>query len=245
MIKKIKGIVIKTKHLQEADKLVTILSSSQGIVSFIFKGVVKSKSRKLNTADIGTAIALTYRRKNIEAPAYAQEVKLINPFKNVKEGYDKFLYLNYIVELFFYLSDREDTKILYNFLYNILLLLNEGNPGEILLRYIEFRLVKLNGILPDLGFCSVCNRELNKTSVFYDVENNITVCSQCANKNCRQLNEGAVNTIGKFERSSLKTVENIDTTSNCIAELRDFFHQVIVSYLNKDLKSYSVINSLL
>ncbi len=245
MIYKTSGIVIKSAQYTEADKIVTLLSKNNGIMTFIFKGVLKSKSKKLNTADIGSVIAFSFYKKNADAPSYAQDVKLINAFSDIKADYTKYLYLTYIVELFNVLSHESDTILLYNFLYNILLFLDKNKVRDILLRYVEFKLIQFNGIMPDINVCSVCGEKIN--FFYYVLDKSHIFCDKCANSisNSLYVTIDAVKVIRSLFRSNLKTLYTIEYEKQTNNIIRDFFHNIIVGYINKELKSYSIVNKLI
>ncbi len=242
MIYKDKGIVIKSKEYIGADKIITLLSPDKGIEYFILKGVIKSKSKKLNSSEIGAFIKLNYYKKHSDAPSFASEVKIVNSFPGIKNNYKKTLLLNYIMELFLLLYNKEDSKQLFNFLYNILIEMSKVKEiTNTFLRYIEYRLIQINGIFPDIRRCEICGQDIYK-NFYYNKINNQIKCSNCSNQNDIKIDSSFLN---QLNENNIKTINNIKIGKENNNTIFQFFYGIILNYTHKEIKSYKIIHQIL
>ncbi len=252
MYYKDKGIVLKSDELKDADKLVTLFLYENGKNRIVFKGVSKPKSKKVASAELGSYIEVFFYKKSKNAPSYASEIKIIKSFSKIRENPVKFLYLNYILELFlnFSLEEKKDIK-LFNFLLNSLIALQRADIKSIesIVRYIEYRLIQLNGILPDFSKCNKCNKKINQDAIIDFKESHI-LCKNCytfvGNKHTCSLHlkYNVLKYIDILSKSSFKNINfNIPATIN--KEIKVIFYNLIVNYLSKELKSYKIIYKML
>lgn len=244
-----KGIVLKSDELKEADKLVTLLLHKNGRTKLVFKGVEKPRSKKVSSTEIGTYLQLTYYKKNRDYIPYVSEIKVINPFSKIREDTVKFLYLNYILELFLNFSPENEKNIkMFNFLLNSLIALQKSEIGmiESIVRYIEYRLIQLSGVLPDFLKCGVCNRKL-VDDAFIDFKEDNIICKSCYKyeKKLVPVKKEVLKYIETLSRSSFRTIETNRLERTVNDELKVIFHNLIVNYLSKELNSYMIVYNML
>jgi DNA repair protein RecO len=102
MIYKAEAIILKANNFSEADKLVILLAKTKGRIQTIAKGSRKATSRK--TALIDIAAYADFRIATGKTFDIITEMKLINPFENVKKDIQSaaiIYYLLDVVEKFF------------------------------------------------------------------------------------------------------------------------------------------------
>ncbi len=249
MYYKDKGIVLKSDELKEADRLVTLLLYENGKTKLIFKGVEKPRSKKVSSTEIGTYLQLSYYKKTKDYIPYVSEVKVINPFSKIRVDTVKFLYLNYILELFLNFSPENEKNIkMFNFLLNSLIALQKSEIGmiESIVRYIEYRLIQLTGILPDFSKCNLCNRKINDDA-FIDFGENSIVCKNCYKyeKKLIIVKKEVLRYIEVLSKSSFKTINTKRLEQTVNTELKIIFHNLIINYLSKELNSFRIIYSML
>jgi len=248
MFYKDKGFVLKSNRMKDADKLVTLLLLNNGKTRLVFKGVMKPKSKKVSSAELGTYLEVSYKKKNDNSLIYATEVNIINSFDEIRKSPVKFLYLNYISELFLQLSlESETNKNIFYFLLNSLISLQKSEilSLEKIVRYIEYRLIQLNGIMPDFYHCAVCKKKADH--LFFVPSKNHIVCETCYNneEDSYKLNQYVFSTIQEISNSSFKKLDKIDINGDNNRTLKNIFYTIITNYISKDLKSYGIVYSML
>jgi len=249
MYYKDEGIILNSHSSTEADNIVEILLKHKGRISIVFKGVKKSKSRKLNSADIGNYVEVFIYQKNKQQLPYLREIKVKNHFYNIKKNYTKFLYLNYILELFLNFAHPGEVHIkLFNFLLKVLMKLKDLKEEylNLFIVYIKFRLVQVAGVLPDFINCQCCHTR--KDDLLYLYDSNETVCQDCKGQEesssavvTRTLREH-LNRVNKF---SIEKVNELKIEVEHISLLDKIFKNIIFFYLNKELKSEKILKKML
>ncbi len=250
MYYKDEGIILNSYPSTEADNIVEILLKHRGRISLVFKGVKKSKSRKLNSADMGNYVEVFVYRKNKEQLPYLREIKVKNHFYKIKKDHIKFLYLNYISELFLnFAHPGEVNSKLFNFLLKVLVRLKDFQQKiqlEVFIVYIEFRLIQVTGIMPDFRACHRCH--LNKESLSYFFDYSEIVCKDCEKKvpgHFMHIDKKMIEYIEKINKHNIIEIESLKIDKKNISFLDKMFKNIINIYLNKELKSYSIIKKML
>ena len=234
------GIILNSHASTGADRIVEILLKQKGILSVVFKGVKKSKSKKLNSADMGNYVELFLYRKNTEQLPYVREIKVKKHFSSIKKDPVKFLYLNYISELFLNNAHPgEANQKLYNFLLKTLASLKTINNSrlEILIVYIQFRLIQLAGIMPDFKDCHQCY--LNIKPLYYSLGYNEVICEECKEKDQKSpipIDKKIIEYIEKINKHSISKADSLRIDPQYVIILDKIFTNIINKYLNKELK---------
>ncbi|MBN1897157.1 MAG: DNA repair protein RecO [Spirochaetes bacterium] len=246
MVFKDKGIVLRSTELTGADRLITLFLYEKGKTKIIFKGVEKPKSRKVSSSQIGSYLDLSYRTAQT-GQSYVSEVKIINSFSAIREDPVKFLYLNYILELFSHLVlESEKNTRMFHFLVNALIFVkNEKVDMESVMRYIEYRMIQLSGILPDFHICHQCQRSLGDVALLG--RDNHLFCPGCASS----LDQKTM--FDRRDQMVLKGMDRFSFKAKAIKKiphgvnkkLKNLFYNLIVSYISSELKSYKIVYDLL
>ena len=242
------GIILNSYESTGADRIVEILLKNRGRLSVVFKGIRKSKSTKLNSADMGNYVEIFVYRKNPEQLPYIREIKVKNHFTNIKKDHIKFIYLNYISELFLNFAHPGEANLkLYNFLLKTLSSLQriKKNRLELFVVYIQFRLIQLSGIMPDFRTCIQCHKE--KPVRYFFVYNEL-ICEACKKEemeNSTQIDKKFLKSIEKINKHSIIKIESLEIDRQYIIILDKIFKNIIHKYLNKELKSFKILKKML
>ncbi|GIX40329.1 MAG: hypothetical protein KatS3mg129_0062 [Leptospiraceae bacterium] len=178
------GIILKKKEINEKDVIIDVLiknnDESYHRKKFIVYGILKSKKRNPIIVEAGNLIQLDYYdKKNLDI-LNVKEINLINRFYELKNNYEKLLFLSQILELSHYASitDAHSLKDVFILLLSALQYLEDYHKKqyqkiedlleklslsfkEIFLLFFSVRLLKIMGYVGDLNFCSSCNKEIS------------------------------------------------------------------------------------
>lgn len=243
------GIILNAYEGKEADRIVVLLLKKYGKQSMVFKGIKKAKSKKLNTDHMGNLVELLYYKKNDHQLPYVRDIKVKNHYYAIKKNYLKYVYLNFICELFSHFSlPNEPSERLFNFLQNILMTLKEISDHQIakLILYIEYKLLQLIGILPELKECGHCHTE--KELLYYHSEKNEVYCPSCENTSVQKsitVDKKIQHYLIQLNKIKLNTVKNFFIESEKLNDLNEIFYYMMIRYLQKDLKSYKILNEMI
>ena len=160
-IEKTKGVIIKSIDYKENDKLIWAYCEELGKITFIAKGVKKSKSKNLAlTLPLCFADYIFFKGRNLYN---LQEGKIINSFQGLLDNLDKLTYSSYICELIdICVEDGEVNKELFKEFITCLYLLNtDAMDYELLIRAFELRLLNATGYGLQFDKCSICKKNIN------------------------------------------------------------------------------------
>ncbi len=145
----IKGIVTSIRNVKDADLIVNVVDIDGSKHTVYAKGVRKAKSRKAHALDLYNYVELKVSDKG--ELGFINEAKLINDFREAKDGYDKLILIQLVCEVANHFSQED----LYEPEYFTLLtefpqLLGQGKD-ILLTASILIKLMQLSGFLPNLG----------------------------------------------------------------------------------------------
>ena len=191
------GIVLRTRPLGEADKVLVILTRTAGKVEAVARGARRTRSRLLGgTQPFTCARYLLYRGRELDTVSQAEVVEAFRP---LREDLGRMALATYAAELVDLLvAEREPAEPVFDLLLEFYRLLagpdggraGEAAPGpeasaadgwtgvDMAVRAFELHLMKLVGFQPELERCARCRGEL-RPPVRFDPEAGGTTCSAC------------------------------------------------------------------
>lgn len=177
MIQKLTGIVIRETKINEADKMLTVLTAELGPVSVLAKNIRKSKSKISSSAAF-----LCYSDFVLSGGPdvyYINQCSLIESFYDISNDIQKLALASYLGHITADLSpvgepQPEAVKLFLNTLY----VLAHSDKNIFMIKSVfELRLMKCLGYMPDVFSCSKCGRELYP--FYFDIKNANVLCAKC------------------------------------------------------------------
>lgn len=185
----VEAVVLRTKGLREADKIVTIFSREQGKQRVMAYGVAKAKSRNRGAVQpLCHSKILLYRGKNIDT---IRQCAGLNYFTELLGDLDKLMLGFYLCEIVDILcAENEPNEPLFVLLLTTLKWLDHPTVdyigAEKLKAGFEIKMLGLLGYLPELSCCVHCGAALNLQLTFSAQEGGI-LCNRCAEADPRSL----------------------------------------------------------
>lgn len=172
------GLVIREVKVGEKDKLLTLLTSDEGLITISGKGLTSIKNRYAASAQLFTysTFQLTKRGEYY----YIADAFLIESFMNIRYDVEKLSLANYVCDVAHDLAlvgvgDDELLPLVLNTLYAAA---NMSIPLDQIKGAFEFRAAVVEGFMPDLTSCGLCGNEISDESVL-DVMNGRVLCKKC------------------------------------------------------------------
>jgi len=182
MITETEALVLRSYNLAEADKIVVCLTRSSGLVRAVAKGSRKIKNRFGAALEPFTLVNLTYYQKENQELASMNGAEIIKSHFNLFRDPDILTGLAYIGDLVVEFSPPHQTNDkLFRMITACLEAIAAGPQDlQLVLRYFEVWILRLEGFLPDLRRCADCGRSLSdEGSVRLSRELGL-LCSSCA-----------------------------------------------------------------
>lgn len=182
----VKGLVIKTVDIHEADRLVTIFTDEMGVVTALAQSARSIKSKKLAATMLFCYSSFVlYQRGEYY---YVREASLIESFFDIRKTLEGLALSSYIVDVLSDITVAEAEHELLRLSLNTLYAISKGNHSlEKIKAAFEIRTAAIIGFMPDVLSCSICGERLG---VFYfDIMGGTIKCYACCERERSQRKE--------------------------------------------------------
>ncbi|MCD8026074.1 MAG: DNA repair protein RecO [Clostridiales bacterium] len=172
------GLIIKEQNIGEQDKLVFVLTKSNGIIKAFVRGAKNIKNQKCAATSLLSYSRLTiYKGRDSYIIGDAQSIKI---FSKLRNDVQKMCLAQYFCELALTVCPREQrAKSFLSLVLNSIYLLSEGKRSPDLIKpCLEMRLASMAGYMPDLRMCGKCGEYTAETMYFYPQSGTIE-CERC------------------------------------------------------------------
>jgi DNA repair protein RecO (recombination protein O) len=176
------AIILRTYNFAEADKIVVCLSRQAGLIRGVAKGCRKLKSRFGAALEPFTLAKITYYHKENQELVSLGQVDILESHFKMSSDPDTLAGLAYMGDLVIEFSPPfEANEKLYRMVKACLAAVSDSQPDlQVILRYFEVWLLKLEGYLPDVRRCGECHREFSETQLAYLGIDSVFRCRDCS-----------------------------------------------------------------
>lgn len=242
---KTEGIVLRTRDLGEADKIITLYSFGRGKISALGKGVKKTKSRlAFLTHPFSYANYLLFQGKTFYTITQGE---IIQSHRELREDLWKMAYATYFCELVDLGTEEEQpNEAIFQLLLQAFLLLSRGENLPLFSRFFELRFLVFSGYRPELEKCVFCQQQISGHSLKFSALQGGILCPRCHNEDRYGINISretleVMKTMLRWEASQLK---NLRVSSMAVKELEKILKNYLKYYLPFQPKSLSFLESL-
>lgn len=172
---KAQGVVLRTRNLGEADKIVTLFTYERGKADAVARGVRRPRSQFVGVTQAFThGHYLLYRGKSLDT---IRQGEIVTSFGALREDLHKMAYASYIAELVDRTTELNDAHPdLFVLLLTVLQLLVADEEAEMTTRYFELQLLTQLGFRPHLDGCVRCGEA---EVVAFSTEMGGLLCHRC------------------------------------------------------------------
>ena len=180
------GLIIKEQNIGEQDKLVSVLTKTNGVIKAFVRGARSLKSQKCAAASL-----LSYSLFTVHPGRDSYTIgdaRSLHIFSKLRRDVKKMCLAQYFCELALAICPREKNAEKYlSLVLNSLYLIDESKRSEELVKpCLEMRLAAMAGYLPDLVMCRGCGVYAAPTMFFFPQ----TGAIECSS--CRSGSDGAI-----------------------------------------------------
>lgn len=196
------GLVLKVKDIDEADRVVTILTRERGIVTAFANGAKRMKS-KLMTSTQMLAYSNFKLYKNRDRYTI-DSADAISVFFGIRSDIEKLSLASYISELTGIIAPvEENAEALLRLALNTLDFLEKDKKNILMLKSIyELRAMSSSGFMPNLVGCDECGCYESESMLFLPLSGKI-ICSECIAK--REVDETVI-PVGKGVLTAMRHI---------------------------------------
>ena len=249
MTTEVRGLIIRTVDIKETDRLVTIFTEEQGVMTALARGARSLKSRKLAaTMQFCYGKYLLYKQGD---KLWIKEAELIENFFDIGQSIEGLALANYIAEVLSDVTIAEADKDLLRLSLNSLYAISKGLYSvEKIKAVFEIRAASILGFMPNVLGCHRC--EEREGDFFFDIMGGNIQCYSCHTKAVREranipdegerrvvtiLSEGAKIALGYCIHSPLERIFAFNITDEDMALLERATEEYLTNQLERSFKS--------
>ena len=246
MKKEINGLILFDQEIGEKDRIVTVLTSSMGVIRCFTRG-----ARQYTNPNFAHTQALNYSSLNIffgRKSNTVDDARIIRSFFEIRNDLNRLAAAQYLCELVSKVvpegsSSGEQLDLMLNCLH----LLSKGErPHQLIKAVGEIRMCVNAGMPPQLLYCAGCGK-YEDDMMFFDPEGNGLYCSSCAGKVRIRLplNRGALTAFRYIVLSEPKKAFSFTVSKESMSMLSECAERYVLSAFDVRLRSLDYYKQLL
>lgn len=175
------GLILKKQKYKEKDRIVTVLTQSNGLIRAFVRDAENIKSPKCAGSDILCYSKLTLSEG--KDAYYINDAKAIEQFPGLRFSPENVALAQYFSELLITLCPRDSSAgDFLRLILNALYLLSKNKKDPMLIKAcVELKTLSLSGYMPDLIMCNECG-EYESDPMTFIPHNGTIVCDKCASE---------------------------------------------------------------
>lgn len=231
------ALVLRTYNFGEADKIVVCLTRTAGLIRGVAKGCRKLKSRFGAALEPFTLARISYYYKENQDLVSLRQVEIVKSHFNLSSHAETLTGLAYMGDLVVEFSPPyEPNEKLFRMVTACLEAIAESQSDlQIILRYFEVWLLKLEGFLPDIRHCGECHRAFDETVLAFMGPDLMFRCRNCS--------QGAGRSLSKTLQTQLRATQKLapfvfakesrEVPASIHREMAELTHQLIGRVLER------------
>ena len=182
MTTEVRGLVIRTTDVKEADRIITLFTEEMGAVSAVARGARSHKSRKMSsTMQFCYGNFVLYKQGEY---FHVKEAELIESFYGLRNSLDGLALASYIAEVLNEVTVAEAERDLLRLSLNSLYAISERKYSlEKIKAAFEIRAASIIGFMPDVLACSNCGEKLG--NFYFHIMGGSLTCYGCHEREAR------------------------------------------------------------
>lgn len=233
---KLRGIVLREAEFGEGDKILTVFSDTNGIISIRARRAKRQGFKYL--ASVQTFAYSDFELFRGTTMYSLNSAYLIEPFYNLRNDLDVLTIAGKMCRLTASIVQPEQPEVeSLRLLLNSLHFLNKGTKNPFLLHDIfRLRLLTDQGYEPVLSSCTFCSQQPEGQDLVFSITERSICCSECAKKNNVEHYEIDYDTLAAMIyicNSSLEKLFNVSVSENVEKTLDYISGMLVKSCLEK------------
>lgn len=242
---KTKAIVLRTRKLGEADKIITLYTNTRGKVDAVSKGIRKTQSKfGARLEPFSHVSLLLHEGRSLDIISQAETV---NSFKSLREDLERLTYASAVIELIDKLGlEGESSGRLFSLLEKALVTLAEASYHlKLLVVAFNFKAMSFSGYRPNFGACFSCQGDPGSPS-WFNPESGGVLCNRCTSQGVSpealiKLSVQELSWLKKLIGSTFEEIAKFQVTQELEEKLFDLSRRYIDYHLQLGLKSHEYI----
>lgn len=239
------GLTLRKAAIGEADLVVTVFTAEHGKLRAVAKGARRSSSKLVGHLEPLTLVRLSLARgRELEIITQAQVTDGLSSLKEDLSSMTRGLYVAELLDGFG--PEDSPSPDLFRLATGVLQKLPQAKDPETPLRYFEFHLLRLTGVLPELYQCVECGTEIAPEAHRFSVNLGGVLCPVCqpAEALVRPLSLRAMKVLRLMHRGSLAETSALTINPSLSRELKSVLSHTVRYWLGKEIRSNYFLEQL-
>jgi DNA repair protein RecO (recombination protein O) len=204
------AIVLKGLDFGEADRILTLVTSSRGKMRVMAKGIRRTRSRMSGHLDLFTRSALQMARgRNMDIVTQAE---IIDVFADLRTDLWRSNWAHYVADLVErFTAEEQANQAIYSLAVRTFTRVAQSALPDLAVRAFELELLSLAGYRPQLYRCIHCQAEVQQTEYRFSARLGGALCPKCA-----EADPAAT----LLSIAALKLLRNLQTNADAILALQ-------------------------
>jgi DNA repair protein RecO (recombination protein O) len=243
-IKQSEAIVLRSYPLREADLLVTLLTRTDGKVRGVARAAKKSKKRFGGALEPLTYVRAYWDEREGHELARLDSCEVLESPLADEVDYPRAVALGYVAEVLDQvLPDREPNDAMFRLALAVLANLRAGAIW-MPLTYFDLWIVRLMGLLPELGECLECGEVLNGSRAWFHPMADGLMCQQHKRLASSEMQPESRRLAAEMFRAPIEKFAGGPWRKQQGIDLRKFLGQRIERQLEKKLVTAAMLERL-
>lgn len=252
----VKGLVLRTVDLKESDRLLTIFTEEQGVVTALARGAKSLKSRKMSaTQQFCYSSFVLYGQGD---KYWIKECSLIESFFGIRDSIEGLALAGYVVELLTDVGVEDKEVELLRLALNALYAISSGKYALDKVKAVfEIRALSILGFMPEVLSCRTCGKR--EGDFFFDIMAGALECFDCHKRSEAShvtlaeeheshivsiLSEGAKTALCYAIYSPLEKMLSFNISDEDMRLLSSATEKYVVNHLERSYKSLEFYNEV-
>lgn len=243
-IKQSEAIVLRSYPLRESDLLVAFFTRAEGKVRGVARAAKKSKRRFGGALEPLTYVRVWYEDRERQELARVDSCEVLESPLADRVDYPRAVALGYVAEVLEQLlPEREASDAMFRLALSVLGQLRAGAIW-MPLTYFDLWVVRLTGLLPELGVCIACGTALNGHRAYFHPLADGLMCAADKRLASSEMSKESRLLAAEMFRAPIEQFLGAPWPRQRAAELRKFLEQRIELHLEKKLVTAAILEKV-
>lgn len=240
-----KGLILTEQSLGETDKIVTILTESNGIMRCFAKNAKNIKSSTCTGSQ-----SLCYSRLSIymgRDKYILDNAEPLSVFYELRSDIEKLALAQYFCELLINIvpEDSEPNPYLRLALNSLYFIAHDKRPRPLVKAVFELRLLSLAGFMPNLVCCDEC-KIYESDIMYFSCREGTLLCEGCYNGKGGYipLHRGALTSMRHSIYADFEKIFSFNVTGNSLTEFSNAAERYLLYTVGKSFASLDFYNTI-
>lgn len=233
------AFVLRTFPLADQDKIAVFLTRERGVLRGVAKGARKFGNRFGSALEPLSHVTVFFYEKEGNDLVTISGCDLRESYFDVASGLQAHFTLSYLVELTEeFVPARTRDNLAFRLFQSILQALRSGTGPEILARYFEAWMLRLNGIMPDIRRCRRCRTAIAEDSPgWLSPRRDGVFCDSCAPARKEEIRDNLGRFMAWVQDHPPMACVSAPFTAEDLKSFEKAFQAMLVFHLEREPKS--------